>query len=72
MSSCVPVYVNEVPEIDQSFLHPGESTEMSLATPLTDEAIANNSTIPMWIMTFSEYYLAYKLATELDGPRIIF
>src|SRR6266571_2060683 len=72
VSSCVPVYVNEVPEIDQSFLHPGESTEMSLATPLTDEAIANNSTIPMWIMTFSEYYLAYKLATEPDGPRIIF
>jgi len=44
VSSCVPVYVNEVPEIDQSFLHPGESTEMSLAKPLTDEAIANNST----------------------------
>ncbi|TMI55246.1 hypothetical protein E6H18_09590, partial [Candidatus Bathyarchaeota archaeon] len=72
VSSCVPVYVNEVPEIDQSFLHPGESTEMSLAKPLTDEAIANNSTIPMWIMTFSEYYLAYKLATEPNGPRIIF
>ncbi len=72
LSSCVPVYVNEVPEIDQSFLHPGESTEMSLSKPLTDEAIANNSTIPMWIMTFSEYYLAYKLATERDGPRIIF
>jgi len=72
LSSCVPVYVNEVPEIDQSFLHPGESTEMSLAKPLTDEAIANNSTIPMWIMTFSEYYLAYKLATEPGGPRIIF
>src|SRR5436853_1108236 len=71
LSSCVPIYVNEVPEIDQSFLHPGESTEMSLVTPLTDEAIANNSTIPMWIMTFSEYYLAYKLATEPNGPRII-
>src|SRR3989449_5675100 len=72
LSSCVPVYVNQVPEIDQSFLHPGESTEMSLARPATDEAIVNNSTIPAWIMTFSEYYLAYKLATELDGPRIIF
>jgi hypothetical protein len=72
LSSCVPVYVNEVPEIDQSFLHPGETTEISLANPLTDEAIANNSTIPIWIMTFSEFYLAYKLATEVNGPRIIF
>jgi hypothetical protein len=72
LSSCVPVYVNEVPEIDQSFLHPGESSEMSLSRPLTDEAIADNSTIPAWIMTFSEYYLAYRLATEREGPRIIF
>lgn len=72
LSSCVPIYVNEVPEIDQSFLHPGESTEMSLAKPLTDEAIADNSTIPTWIMTFSEYYLAYKLAAEAEAPRIIF
>ena len=72
LSSCIPVYVNEVPEIDLSFLQPGESSEMSIERPLTDEAIVDNSTIPMWIMTFSEYYLAYKLASENDGPRIIF
>ena len=72
LSSCVPVYVNEVPEIDLSFLQPGESTEMSLERPLTDEAIVDNSTIPMWIMAFSEYYLAFKLASEQGGPRIIF
>ncbi len=72
LSSCVPVYVSEVPEIDQSFLHPGQSSEISLAMPLTDESIVNNSTIPMWIMTFSEFYLAYKLASGSNGPRIIF
>ena len=71
VSSCVPIYVNEIPEIDQSFIHPGETSEVSLTRPLTDEAIANNSTIPNWIMTFSEFYLAYKLATEDNGPRII-
>ncbi|TMI67056.1 hypothetical protein E6H12_01640, partial [Candidatus Bathyarchaeota archaeon] len=43
LSSCVPVYVNEVPEIDQSFIQPGEVSEISLTRPLTDEAIANNS-----------------------------
>jgi len=71
LSSCVPVYVNEVPEIDQSFIQPGEISEISLARPLTDEAIANNSTVANWIMTFSEFYLAYKLASEENGPRIL-
>jgi hypothetical protein len=71
VSSCVPVYVNEIPEIDQSFVQPGETSEMSLTRPLTDEAIANNSTIPNWIMSFSEFYLAYTLAREENGPRII-
>jgi len=71
LSSCVPVYVNEVPEIDQSFIQPGEVSEISLTRPLTDEAIANNSTVANWIMTFSEFYLAYRLAREENGPRIL-
>jgi hypothetical protein len=71
LSSCVPVYVNEVPEIDQSFIQPGETSEISLTRPLTDEAIANNSTVANWIMTFSEFYLAYRLAREENGPRIL-
>lgn len=71
LSSCVPVYVNEVPEIDQSLIQPGEVSEISLTRPLTDEAIANNSTVANWIMTFSEFYLAYRLAREDNGPRIL-
>ena len=71
LSSCVPVYVNEVPEIDQSFIQPGEVSEISLTRPLTDEAIANNSTVANWIMTFSEFYLAYRLAREENPPRIL-
>jgi hypothetical protein len=71
LSSCVPVYVNEVPEIDQRFIQPGEVSEISLTRPLTDEAIANNSTVANWIMTFSEFYLAYRLAREENGPRIL-
>jgi len=70
-SSCIPVFVNEVPEIDQSFFQQGGSSEVTTARPLTDEMIANNSTIPAWIMTFSEFYLAYRLAREPDPPRII-
>jgi hypothetical protein len=71
LSSCIPVYVNEVPEIDQSFIQPGEISEISITRPLTDEAIVNNSTVANWIMTFSEFYLAYRLAREEDPPRIL-
>src|SRR5919109_3456136 len=42
VSSCVPIYVNEIPDIDQSFIQPGETSEISLTRPLTDEAIVNN------------------------------
>src|SRR5207244_12213178 len=44
LSSCVPVYVTEVPEFDQSFLHPEESSDFDMAMPLTHVAIANTST----------------------------
>ncbi len=37
---------------------------MNPAKPATDEEIANNSLIANAIMTFSEYYLAYKLAAD--------
>ena len=71
LSSCIPVFVNEVPEIDHSFYEQGGSSEVTTARPLTDEMIANNSTIPAWIMTFSEFFLAYRLAKESDPPGII-
>ena len=56
ISSVVPVYINEVADIDKHL--PPEKQ------PLTDEAIANNSMIANSIMTLAEYYLAYKLAID--------
>jgi hypothetical protein len=71
ISSVVPVYINEIPEIDHSFFE-GRSEEMDLVKPLTDQSIIDNATIANWIMTFAEYYLAYKLATDpLEHTRII-
>lgn len=63
ISSVVPVYINEIPEIDHSFFE-GHSEEIDLVKPLTDQSIIDNATIANWIMTFAEYYLAYKLATD--------
>jgi hypothetical protein len=66
ISSVVPVYVNEVPDIDQTFFDPEQPGELSLNKPLVDDAIISNATIANWIMTFAEYYLAYRLASDPD------
>ncbi len=72
ISSVVPIYVNEIPDIDQTFFDDREPQEVSLGKPLVDEAIINNATIANWIMTFAEHYLAYKLATDQNqNVRII-
>ncbi len=64
ISSVVPIYINEVPDIDQTFFDMEEPGEISLHKPLIDQAIINNASIANWIMTFAEYYLAYKLITD--------
>ena len=64
ISSVVPVYINEIPDIDQAFMEAEQPEEISLSKPLTDQSIIDNSTIANWIMTFAEFYLAYKLATD--------
>lgn len=64
LSSVVPVYVNEIPDIDHSFSSPLQPSEINPGKSLTDEEVANNSLIANTIMTFAEYYLAYRLATD--------
>ncbi|MEM2281597.1 MAG: hypothetical protein QXZ68_06390 [Candidatus Bathyarchaeia archaeon] len=72
ISSVVPIYVNEIPDVDQTFFEVSQPDEVSLGKPLTEESIINNATIANWIMTFAEYYLAYKLAVDPEqNVRII-
>ena len=72
VSSVVPIYVNEIPDLDQAFFEVSQPGEVSLGKPLTEEFIINNATVANWIMTFAEYYLAYKLATDAaQNIRII-
>jgi hypothetical protein len=66
VSSCVPMYVNEIVNVEQAYMELGEGGNLTVDRPLTDEAVINNSTIANWIMTFSEFYLAYKLAKQGD------
>lgn len=72
ISSVMPIYINEVVDLDQAFYGDHPSEEVNPNKPFTDESIIDNSTIANWIMTFSEYYLAYKLASdESKKTRII-
>jgi hypothetical protein len=72
ISSVVPIYVNEIPEVDQAFFAQGQPSEVSPNKVLTDEGIISNATIANSVMTFSEYYLAYKLAADPNrDTRII-
>ena len=64
ISSVVPIYVNEILEVDHAFFESEESGEINPNKHLTDQSIINNATIANWIMTFAEYYLAYKLITD--------
>jgi hypothetical protein len=66
ISSVVPMYINEIPEVDQVFFAQGQPSEVSPNKMLTDEGIISNATIANSIMTFSEYYLAFKLAADPD------
>jgi len=71
ISSCVPMYINQIVEVEQTYLELGEGGELTAERPLTDEAVVNNSTVANWIMTLSEFYLAYKLATSEKPPNLI-
>jgi hypothetical protein len=64
ISSVVPIYINEIPDVDHTYAAQEQPSEINPSKPLTDEGIANNSLIANAIMTLSEYYLAYKLATD--------
>jgi len=64
VSSVVPMYISEVPDVDQTFFDLEEPGELGVSKPLVDEAIISNATIANWIMSFAEYYLAYKLVTD--------
>ena len=64
VSSVVPMYISEVPDVDQTFFDLEEPGELSVSKPLVDETIISNATIANWIMSFAEYYLAYKLITD--------
>jgi len=70
ISSCVPLYINEVPDVDQTFFKEKEG-EIALGKSLKDEEIIDNSQISNVIMHFAEYFLAYSIILENEKVKLL-
>ena len=66
VSSCVPIYIDRVQDVDQTVLEMWQRGESTVGRPTTEEGVVDNSTIASWIMTFSEFYLAYQTVMTED------
>jgi hypothetical protein len=70
LASCVPIYVDTIPEVDlQTKLSP--TGNQAISSTITEQQTVDNSTIANWIMLLSELYLAYKLAKSKEYQIIL-
>lgn len=53
--------MDRVHQVDQTVLEIVSRAETTISRPLNEQAVVDNSTIANWIMTFSEFYLAYHM-----------
>ncbi len=71
LASCVPIYVDCLPEVDPQSTQSKSGRQITISKPLTEESTVDNSTIANWIMLFSEIYLGYLLAKSNDYKIIL-
>ena len=64
VSSCIPMYVNEVVDVDHSFMELNEGEALTVDLSFTDEEVINTSMIANSLMTFSELFLASQLVEQ--------
>lgn len=60
ISSCIPIYINKIPEIDTSFFN-SQNQANSVMNQFSEESILDNTNISKSLMTFSEFFLAYTI-----------
>ena len=71
VSSCIPIYVDQVSEVDEAVMAEREPGQATVGRAMTEQAVVDNSTIASWVMTFSEYYLAYQMAENREADLIL-
>ena len=71
VSSCVPIFISKIPEIDHTLYDSNPNKKQSTMNVLTEETILDNTNISKSLMTFSEFFLAYKLASSKKADLIL-
>ncbi|MFX0108577.1 MAG: hypothetical protein ACFE7R_09855, partial [Candidatus Hodarchaeota archaeon] len=67
VSSVLPIYINEVPLVDQTLLTRDEEGAPDESVSYSDSWIIDNSAFANYLMTLSEFYLALRLVSG-DNP----
>ncbi|TFG34308.1 hypothetical protein EU527_04150 [Candidatus Thorarchaeota archaeon] len=67
VSSVLPVYISEVPHIDQTLLIRSEEGNIEQSISHTDSWVIDNSAFADYMMGLAEFYLAYHL-TSIENP----
>jgi hypothetical protein len=67
VSSVLPVYISEVPQIDQTLLIRSEDGEIDHSASYSDSWVVDNSAFADFMMGLAEFFLAYQLVSS-DNP----
>ena len=71
ISSVLPVYISEVPQIDQTLLVRSENGEVDHSISYSDSWVVDNSAFADFMMGLSEFYLGYTLVSNDDPVDIL-
>ncbi|MBD3407183.1 MAG: hypothetical protein GF411_13775 [Candidatus Lokiarchaeota archaeon] len=64
VSSILPVYINEIPRIDQTLLQRDSQGVIDDSITFGDSWIVDNSAFADYLMGLAEFYIAYKLVSK--------
>lgn len=71
VSSVLPVYINEVSQIDQTLLVRSEDGTRDETVTFSDAYVIDNSAFADYLMGLSEFYLAYRLVSNQSPVDIL-
>lgn len=71
VSSILPVYINEIPRIDQTLLQRDSQGVIDDSITFGDSWIVDNSAFADYLMGLAEFYIGYKLVTQENPVDIL-
>ncbi len=71
ISSVLPVYISEVPQIDQTLLIRSEDGGIEQSISYSDSWVVDNSAFADYMMGLSEFYIGYKLVSSENPVDIL-